>query len=82
MIPEEEQFMALLRAPCPCPVGTRIELIELADDPRDPNPISPGTRGTVSGGNGYQVLVDWDDESWLALLVGRDRYRVLDEKEP
>lgn len=57
------------------PVGTRIELIEMEDDP---NPVSPGTRGTVTGvDDAASIMVDWDDGSSLSLVYGVDRYRVL-----
>jgi len=45
--------------------------------PDDPDPIPDGTQGTVTGGNGEQVWVDWDNGRSLILLVGHDRWKVI-----
>lgn len=60
--------------------GDRIELLEMHNDP---NPIAPGTQGTVTFINkvrsmGFtQIAVDWDNGSTLMLTVPPDRYRIL-----
>lgn len=59
--------------------GTRIELIEMEDDP---NPIPPGTRGTVIGVDDIaSIMVDWDNGRSLSLIYGVDRYRALTNEE-
>jgi hypothetical protein len=65
------------------PAGTRIELISLA--PGQPGEyvetLQPGTKGTVTGSNDGpvpQVWVKWDNGSRLALLVGEDRWKVVE----
>jgi hypothetical protein len=61
------------------PVGTRIELIEMEDDP---NPVSPGIRGTVIGvDDAASIMVDWDNGRSLSLIYGVDRYRALTNEE-
>jgi Domain of unknown function (DUF4314) len=69
-------FYNQLQQPCPVPLGTRIELLSMPDDP---NPIPAGTRGTVTGGNGAQMYVDWDTDRSLILAVGVDRWRVIQD---
>jgi hypothetical protein len=64
-----------LREPPPVPVGTRIALISM---PADPDPVAPGTTGTVVGGSAAQMWVDWDDGRSLMLIPGTDRYRVIE----
>ena len=64
--------------------GQRIELVSMPDDP---DPIIPGTRGTVrrvrhagSPRNGFlQVEVDWDNGRALMLSVPPDQFRIIDE---
>jgi Domain of unknown function (DUF4314) len=67
-------FYNNLSRPCPVPVGSRIELTMMNDDP-DPLPI--GSKGTVTGGNGAQMYVDWDCGRSLILIVGVDLWRVV-----
>ena len=63
--------------------GQRIELVMIVDDP---DPIEPGTRGTVrrvakhgTGHNAFlQVDVAWDNGRSLMLSVPPDRYRIVD----
>lgn len=66
--------MNRLGQPSPLPIGTRLELIAM---PGDPDPVPTGSRGTVVGGNGEQVWVDWDNGRSLMLIPGTDRWRVL-----
>jgi hypothetical protein len=70
-------WWARLSQPCPVAEGTRIELVSMGDDP---DPVEPGTRGTVTGGNGDQVFVEWDNGRTLILLVEHDRWRVLTDE--
>lgn len=65
-----------LTQPCPVAEGTRIELLHMGDDPC---PIPAGARGTVTGGNGEQMYVDWDNGRSLILLVATDRWRVIED---
>lgn len=68
-------------------VGDRIQLIIMPDDP---DPIPPGTQGTiveiVSLHMGIprqvQVEVDWDIKRSLALVIPPDRIKVLVQGEP
>lgn len=60
--------------PCPVPTGTRIALISMG---KDPDPIAPGATGTVTGGTGAQLWVEWDNGRTLNLLVGEDRWEVI-----
>ena len=63
--------------------GDRIRLIAMPDDP---NPIPPGTKGTVVGveqiGSGrekwFQVDVDWDNGRTLMLSVPPDEIVELE----
>ena len=60
-------------------VGDRIELVSMGEDP---DPITPGTRGTVAFIGGWlggqtQVGVAWDNGRGLMLLLPLDRIRVL-----
>jgi len=68
-----------LSEPSPVPVGTRIELVAMRDDPY---PIAPGSRGTVrAGSNGAQLMVAWDSGRTLMLIPGEDTWRVLEEPD-
>ena len=63
--------------------GQRIEMVAMPDDP---DPIEPGTRGTVrsigkraTGRPAFvQVDVQWDNGRSLVLSVPPDRYRVIE----
>lgn len=76
---DNQTFFENLSRPCPVPVGARIELV--ASMSSDPAPIAAGTRGTVTGGNGAQVYVDWDNGRSLIMLPGVDHWRVLSDHE-
>lgn len=69
-------WMDQLREPCPVPVGTRIRLTHMGEDP---DPIPVGTEGTVTGGNGSQVWVNWDNGRSLILALPEDRYEVVQD---
>ena len=66
------------------PIGARIELIAMPDDPA---PIPSGTKGTVTRVTDTsfmkpgtsQISVDWDDGRGLMLVVPPDRFRVIKE---
>ena len=61
--------------------GDRIRLIKMTDDP---NPIEPGTMGTVTSINTVYLFgedhlnVDWDNGRTLSLLVGTDEFEVIE----
>ena len=61
------------------PPGTRLELIEMGDDPR---PVASGTRGTgkVVDDMG-SIHMQWDNGRTLALIPGEDRFRKLTQAE-
>lgn len=69
-------FFANLQRPCPLPEGTRIMLVSMHDDP---DALVPGIRGTVTGGNGAQMYVDWDNGRSLMLLPGVDQWEVVQD---
>ena len=62
--------------------GDRIRLLAMPDDP---DPVSPGTTGTVNAvhphGTGrapwLQVEVDWDNRRRLMLMVPPDEFEIL-----
>ena len=58
----------------------RIVLDEMVNDP---DPVAPGSQGTVVDGDEYQVIVDWDEEVGrsLHLIPGVDRYHILDPSD-
>lgn len=59
------------------PVGTRIELIEMCDDPR---PIAPGTKGTVKVVDDMgTVHCNFDNGRRLGLIPGVDTFRKIQE---
>ena len=53
--------------------------IVLDDMPEDPDPVKPGSQGTVVDYDEYQILVDWDEDVGrsLHLIPGVDKYHVL-----
>ena len=71
-----DRWISSLSEPPPEAIGTRIRLVSMGPDP---DPVSPGTLGTVTGGNGGQMNVDWDDGRRLALVPGIDRWAVVRE---
>ena len=61
------------------PKGTRIELIQMGNDPR---PVPPGTRGTVAFVDDMgQIVMHWDNGQSLSLIPGEDSFRVLNQEE-
>ena len=70
-----KETLARLRAEYP--VGARVELLRMDDDPR---PVPVGTRGTVRGVDDTgSIMVAWDNGSGLGVLYGKDSCRVVDE---
>lgn len=61
--------------------GDRIRLIKMTDDP---NPIEPGTMGTVTSIDTVYLFsedhltVYWDNGRTLSLLVGTDEFEVIE----
>ena len=61
------------------PVGTRIELNFMPDDPHQ---VEPGTRGTVAFVDDMgQIGMHWDNGRSLSLIPGVDSFRRLTEQE-
>lgn len=61
------------------PPGTRLELISMG---KDPDPVPPGTRGTVERVNGYgDIEMSWDNGRTLSLIPGEDSFRKLTMEE-
>ena len=61
------------------PPGTRLELIEMGDDPR---PVASGTRGTVKVVDDMgSIHMQWDNGRTLALIPGEDRFRKPTQAE-
>ena len=59
--------------------GSRVRLINMPDDP---DPIEPGSEGTINyvgrvSGFGQQIGVKWDSGRTLMLIVGVDDFEVL-----
>lgn len=60
------------------PQGTRIELISMDDVQAPPE----GTRGTVIMVDAMgDLIVDWDNGSGLNLVIGVDRFKVVEGKK-
>lgn len=59
------------------PVGARVELVWTYDEYTS---LVPGDRGTVTGHgpDPLQLWIDWDNGSSLALIIGHDRFRVVE----
>lgn len=57
------------------PEGTRVELIQMGDDPR---PIEPGTRGTVDYVDSMGTIhCTFDNGRCLGLIPGEDQFRKI-----
>jgi len=54
--------------------GMRIRLISMVDDP---NPVSPGTEGTIRLIDGMGIIhVNWDNGRMIGLIPGIDKYEL------
>lgn len=61
------------------PPGTRLELISMG---KDPDPVPPGTRGTVERVNSYgDIEMSWDNGRTLSLIPSEDSFRKLTMEE-
>ena len=57
------------------PPGTRVRLLNMPDDPQ---PIPPGTTGTVVAvDDAGQLVMNWDNGRALSLLSGTDSFEVI-----
>ena len=62
------------------PAGTRIRLLEMADDP---NPVPAGTEGTVTGVDSEaSLLVEWDNGRSLSVIHLVDRVEIITPAPP
>jgi hypothetical protein len=52
----------------------RIQLIEMVDDP---NPVEPGTLGTIYHVGGGVLNVKWDNGRDLGVIEHHDIYKIL-----
>jgi hypothetical protein len=59
-------------------IGKRIKLITMFDDP---HPIESGTMGTISHIGGDVMNVNWDNGRRLGVVIGVDKYEILDDDE-
>ena len=54
--------------------GMRIRLISMVDDP---NPVSPGTEGTIRLIDGMGIIhVNWDNGRSLAVIPNEDKFCI------
>lgn len=77
MTNHERQTAAMTRLNYP--PGARLELISMGNDP---NPVPPGTRGTVELVNSLgNIEMKWDNGRSLSLIPGEDSFRKLTMEE-
>lgn len=55
-------------------VGKRVRLIEMKEEP---NPVAPGTMGTIVHVGGDVINVEWDNGRRLGLVEGVDEYEII-----
>jgi hypothetical protein len=56
-------------------VGKRVRLIMMEEDP---NPVPPGTEGTVVGVGGDVIEMRWDNGRMLGMIWGLDQFEVIE----
>ena len=56
-------------------IGKRVKLIIMNEDP---DPIPPGTEGTVVGVGGDVIEMKWDNGRVLGLIWGVDEFEIID----
>ena len=77
MLPTEEITKVLRKR---YPAGTRIRLLEMADDPY---PVPAGTEGTVTGVDSESsLLVKWDNGRSLSVIHLVDRVEIITPAPP
>lgn len=60
------------------PAGTRLELIRM----NDMQAVEPGTKGTVAYVDDIgSIHMNWDNGRTLALIVGEDTFKKIEEEE-
>jgi len=55
-------------------IGKRIRLIKMENDP---NPVEPGTMGTIKHVGGGVYNVDWDNGRRLGVVEGEDEFEIV-----
>lgn len=61
------------------PVGTRVRLNSMSDDPQ---PVPPGTEGEITGcDDAGQLLMKWSNGRSLSLIPGVDDFTVISRPE-
>lgn len=77
---EEEHRRLREIAEAICKPKDRVRLVRMNED--DPNPIEPGSTGTVNHIDcAGTVHVKWDDGRTLGLIPGHDEFEVTDATE-
>ena len=58
--------------------GMRVMMVNMPDDP---NPVAPGTKGTIKVIDDMGIIhVKWDDGRMLGVIPGVDRYELIKEE--
>lgn len=56
-------------------IGKRIRMIEMIEDP---NPIENGCEGIITHVGGGVINVNWDGGRTLGIVIGHDKYEIID----